>query len=187
MAMAFTCIDWSAEYLDGLVLVALLRSEGFDATLANENFLRQHWFHVFAYGGYRVMLPSTEASRAIPLLAAYRAGELSLDEATIDTPACLPCAGVDTHADPLPRRQVFLLFIVCALFGDAFLIAHSSMGGAVNAVAAVTLMALPLVAPLFPGVLRWHVLRRYRSNTCAARWRAPDVPGFARLQRDAQT
>lgn len=186
MAMAFTCIDWGAEYLDGLVLVAMLRSEGIDAVLANENFVRQDWFLVFAYGGYRLMVPSAEVLRAMPLLAAYRAGELSLDESSFDTPACPHCASVQTHADPWPRRQVFAAFLACSVLAYSAMLAHEASSGPVVAVAAVALLALPLLAALFPCVLRWHLLRRYRCESCAMRWRAPAIPGFADLQRAAQ-
>ncbi|MBN8480675.1 MAG: hypothetical protein J0L88_03685 [Xanthomonadales bacterium] len=185
MAPALACVDWAADHLDALVLVALLRSEGIDAFLPDENLVRQNWLHVFAFGGFRVLARSADAARAADLLARYRSGRLAIDEAAVEHPACPRCSGECTVADPRPRRQVFVAFLLSQVAAYALMFVDGGTGA--NALVVVTVLVLPGLAQLAPGLLRWHVLRRYRCDDCANRWRASARPGFAQLQRDAQT
>jgi hypothetical protein len=184
---AFVAVDWAAEHLDGLVIVALLQSEGIDAFLHNENFVRQDWFYILAYGGFRILVPAQDAAASIALLAAFRAGELALDEAIADHPRCPECAGTRSENDPRPRRQVFNAFLFCVYGAFPLMIGESITGSATIGALGAMLLIVPYLATLAPGVLRWHVLRRYRCLDCNTRWRAPALPGFGQLQHDAQT
>jgi hypothetical protein len=161
---AFTRVDWASDHLDGLVRVALLQSEGIPAFLPYENFARQDWFALFAYGGFPIFVPSDDAQGARELLAAYRHGNLALDECDVDTPPCPRCASQESANDPRPRRWVFgVLLLAQILLGLLFLVSF------------------------FPGALRRIILRRYRCPACGASWQTSNMPGFARLQADAQT
>lgn len=184
MPPALACVDWAADHLDALVRVALLRSEGIDALLPDENLVRQDWLHVFAFGGFRVLAPSADAARAVDLLALYRSGRLAIDEAAVEHPACPRCSGECTVADPWPRRKVFVAFLMGQAAAYALMLVDGGTGASAPIV--VALLALPGLAQLAPGVLRGHVLRRYRCDDCVDRWRASARPGFAQLQRDAQ-
>lgn len=185
MPPALSCVDWAADHLDALVLVGLLRSEGIDAFLPDENLVRQNWFHVFAFGGFRVLAPAVDAARATDLLALYRSGHLAIDEADVEHPACTRCSGECTVADPWPRRQVIAAFLLSQAAAYGLMLVDGGAGASAPVV--VALLALPGLVQLAPGVLRWHLLRRYRCDDCANRWRASSHPGFAQLQRDAQT
>ena len=182
---AFVAVDWAAEYLDGLVIVALLQSEGIDAFLHNENFVRQDWFYVLAYGGFRVLVTARDADGAIALLSAYRAGDLAVDDAIVDHPSCPGCTNGCGESDPSPRRQVFAAFLLVEATAFALMFFNPTLPMLVGTI--VVLLALPDLAALAPCVLRWHVLRRYRCRECAVRWRAPALPRFGQLQHDAQT
>lgn len=161
---ALTCVDWSADHLDGLVVVALLRSEGIEAFLPDENLVRQDWFYILAYGGFRILVPSADAARARELLAAFRSGELALDESEVEVPQCPHCAHRASTIDPRPRRWAFGFILVARLvFAPLFLLT------------------------LFPNLLRRFVQRRHRCPACGAAWQSPPLPSFSRLQQDAQT
>lgn len=67
---ALVAVDWAADHPDGLVMVPLLQSEGIDAFLHNENFVRQDWLNILAYGGFRVLVRAPDSAAAVALLSA---------------------------------------------------------------------------------------------------------------------
>ncbi len=75
---------WEAE-----LACSRLETEGFRATLADDNLIRMDWFVARAVGGIKVLVPESEAAAARALL---------------DTPADLPEIGLatgDDHPDAL--------------------------------------------------------------------------------------
>ncbi|HMM66642.1 MAG TPA: hypothetical protein PKC03_06840 [Dokdonella sp.] len=151
------CIDWTPEYLEGRIIVSLLQANEVDAYLFDENFVRQNWFEILGYGGFRVMVPNQQSQEARQITADYRAGTLaSPDEASCRV-KCMVCLSIDTEPNPNPRRAVFLF---CMFFSG-------------------------LIA-LFPFLLRWLVQNRYRCRACGHRWRERRSARFGTQQRDAQ-
>ena len=173
------CVERAYEYLDGLALVALLRANDLDAQLFDENFVRQDWFYIMAYGGFRVMVPTTELDTALPLRDAYHREELSLKEDKCEDPTCTSCDSPSGETDLFPRRRVF-----AALFLGYFLIGLQvavAIGNAGLFVATTLIFSLLL---LLPNLLPHWVIGRYRCSLCGYAWKAlPDHSFFAQQLR----
>ncbi|HOX71223.1 MAG: hypothetical protein WAS23_07320 [Dokdonella sp.] len=150
------CVERTCDYLDGLALVALLRANDLDAHLFDENFVRLDWLQIFAYGGFRVMVPLSQLEMASGLAEAYRTGALRFAEEECDHSCCPQCSGLETEWNPRPRDWVrFVLF----LFGP-----------------------LGLLSLVF-GLGFTH---RLRCRTCHHRWRERPVASFGELQSRAE-
>lgn len=166
------CVERTYEYLDGLALVALLRANELDAQLFDENFVRQDWFYIMVYGGFRVMVPTHELERALPLRDAYHRGDLGLKEDESKDPTCPSCHAQSGKTDLIPRRRVFAAFFL-AYFIIGIQIAVEKWGIGLL-VASLLAISLPL---LFPNLLRYFVVGRYRCSLCGYAWKAmPDRP-----------
>jgi len=174
------CVDWAAEYLDGHVVVAVLRAEGFDAHLFDEATVRQDWFKILAYGGFRVMVPAREANAARSVVAAYRDGTLALDPGLVEHPACPHCGDLHGEPDPRPRRRLFLAYGLWSAFGFALIVT----GLGEDAILVVA--ALPWLVMLLVPLLRHLAVSRYRCPACAHAWRAAPT-AFVRLRQAAET
>ncbi|MEP6883062.1 MAG: hypothetical protein ABI866_13765 [Dokdonella sp.] len=168
------CVERTYEYLDGLALVALLRANNLDAQLFDENFVRQDWFYIMVYGGFRVMVPTHEFDSALSLRDAYFRRELSLKEDECEDPTCPSCDWPSGQTDLVPRRRVFAAFFL-GYFLIGFQVAFA-IGNAGLFVASTLVFSLPL---LFPNLLRHLVIGRYRCSVCGHAWKAiPDRPFF---------
>ncbi len=168
------CVERTYEYLDGLALVALLRANDLDAQLFDENFVRQDWFYVMLYGGFRVMVPTNELESALLLRDAYHRGELSLKEDACEDPTCPSCDSPAGETDLVPRRRVFAAFFL-GYFLIGIQIAVEKWGKELL-VASMLVASLPL---LLPNLLRHFVIGRYRCSVCGHAWKAiPDRPFF---------
>ena len=173
------CVERTYEYLDGLALVALLRANDLDAHLFDENFVRQDWFYIMVYGGFRVMVPANEIDSALQLRDAYHRGELSLKQDECEDPTCPSCDRPSGETDLVPRRRVFAAF-----FLGYFLIGLQvalAIGNAGLFVASTLIFSLPL---LLPNLLRHWVIGRYRCSLCGHAWKAlPDHSFFEQQLR----
>ncbi len=173
-------VERTYEYLDGLALVALLRADNLDAQLFDENFVRQNWFHILAYGGFRVMVPSTELDHALQLCDSYHRGEFSLISEECEEPTCPACHRYSGKTDLTPRRRVFAtLFLAYFFVGIPFNFATWDAGLLIMSTLGVS---LPL---LMPNLLRHFVSGRYRCSNCDHVWKShPDRP-FSEQQLQA--
>lgn len=174
------CADWTAEYLDGQIIVARLRAEGLDAHLFDQETVRQDWFNILAYGGFRVMVPATQFEAAQALTQACRAGALTLADESTDRPACPRCQDGLGQADPRPRRRAFAAYLVWSVATTALLAAGVATRALVVAAFA------PWIAMLALPVWRRWLVHRYRCPACSHAWRAAAEP-FARLRDAVET
>jgi hypothetical protein len=98
------------DLLEGHILTGMLRDSGIEARLFDADFVRQDWFKILAYGGYRVVVRDEDVSDARTLLNQYHEDALALTgEHHSPCPNCLHAAASD---DPQPRRNVFLAMLV---------------------------------------------------------------------------
>lgn len=175
------CVDWTPEYLDGHVAVALLRAHDIDAHLFDENLVRQHWFHIIAYGGFRIMAPSAQLLFAGQVMKAYREGEFQLADDIVDTPECPRCRSACCEADPRPRRGVFLAYLAWTLVWSLLMLVDALPDAAI-----IFAWVVPACVMLMPPLLRWFIVGRYRCTRCGQAWRAPPSLPFSKLQLRAQ-
>lgn len=171
------CVDWTAGYLDGQVIVALLRAEGLHAHLFDQHTVRQDWFQILAYGGFRVMVPASEFEAARVLTESFRAGTLALADDANDRPACPRCRDGAGAADPRPQRRAFAAYLLWSAATTALL------ATGVETFAVVVVAFAPWLAMLAVPAWRRCFVGRYRCAACRHAWRAAPEP-YARL-RDA--
>lgn len=171
------CVDWTAGYLDGQVIVALLRAEGLHAHLFDQHTVRQDWFQILAYGGFRVMVPASELEAARALIDSFRDGTLTLPDDANDRPACPHCGDRAGVADPRPQRRAFAAYLLWSAATTALL------ATGVETFAVVAAAFAPWLAMLAVPIWRRCFIGRYRCAACTRAWRAAPEP-YARL-RDA--
>lgn len=168
------CVERTFEYFDGLALVALLRANDLDAQLFDENFVRQNWFHIIVYGGFRVVVPDHELESALQFRDSWRRGELSLTADECEEPTCPTCYNPSAQTDLTLRRRVFAIYFLAYFFlavQFAFAIASPWLLFASTLTFSILL--------LLPNLLRHFVVGRYRCSSCGHAWRAhPDRPFF---------
>jgi hypothetical protein len=172
----------SYDLLDAHVLTALLREHGIDAWLFDADLVRQDWFKMIAYGGYRIMVRAEDYAAARELLHEQRAGNFALTNDTREP--CPRCSSDSAIEDPQPRRNVFLAMIVMLIASSfAFLLRwHPSPQQFVG------VMALQIV---LYATLPWLMMRyfkwRQRCTHCGHRWREPPRHSYAELARMAES
>ena len=149
------CVECTFEYLDGLALVALLRANDLDAHLFNENFVRQDWLYILAYGGFRVMVPASQLDLARSICDAFRAGALALTHGECERPGCPRCGASSSEWNSRPR--------------DWFRVAMICLG--------------PI--GLLPLIFGFDITHKYRCQTCSHRWLERPVTSFGELQARA--
>lgn len=204
MEPSLTCVDWRADYLDALVIMSMLRAEGIDAFLPDDNMVRQNWFQALAYGGFRIVVPTPKKDHAEAILTLYREGQLAVvdDPTTVndeldtqaDAAACPHCHQHSTTADGRPRRLAFAALLAGEVGGFVAAPLDVIWLPAVIATAfgwiVLTMewaLLITLLAMLIPGLLRFWLLRRYCCNACGNRWWEAPSGRFADLQRSART
>lgn len=168
------------DLLEGHILTSLLRDNGIEAWLFDADFVRQDWFKMLAYGGYRVVVRDEDVTDARALLDQYHADELALaDEHGAPCPHCLHAAASD---DPQPRRNVFLAMLVLPIVEFlAFLHWKLSPVGKL----AFFAVQFCLYATL-PWLVMWYFKWRLRCADCGHRWRQPPTHRHAELARLAE-
>lgn len=150
------CIERPLEYMDAQILAALLRANAIHAFVFDENFVRQNWLHVLAYGGFRVVVAAEQAAEADRVISDFRSGVLQLrPEPSLD-PECPHCSCKDTEPDPRPRRFVFMALIITCMIA------------------------------FFPSLVRRLIYGRFRCRRCRTSWREPRSAPFAKQQQDAE-
>ncbi|MBK7209224.1 MAG: hypothetical protein IPH99_02495 [Xanthomonadales bacterium] len=175
------CVERTFEYMDGLVFVCLLRSRQIDAQLFDENIVRQNWFHILVYGGFRVMVPAHDLQAAGEVLVEFRSGVLRCDDDEMDRPTCPACHAQSGEFDHRQRRWVFHAGIVLWLAPG--LVAEFLRDPLIPF---FFLSSAFWLAMSMPWLLRFIVHNRLRCAECAHAWRdLPRVP-FGRQQRDAE-
>ncbi len=175
------CVERTLDYMDGLVFVALLRGTGIQAHLFDENFVRQNWFEILAYGGFRIMVPAQDLQTAREILAEFRRGALQLDESEVGRPRCPACHAYSCEFDHRQRRWVFLAALVYLLVQS--LLSIFLVGGWILY---LVLTSAFLLVTSMPFLLRFVVNNRLRCVECAHAWRdLPRVP-FGRQQRETE-
>ena len=170
---------WSADFAEAHIVEATLRAHGVQAWVFDALLMRQDWFRILMFGGYRVMVADEDAARAADLIGEYRAGALAITDDAVERPTCPKCT-TPGRDDPAPQRFVFMLLIAgYALFVVA-LLALRRDDDAIMALA----WTLPLVvAPIVAVVLTHRLKGRYFCPQCTTSWRTRPVP-FATMARD---
>ena len=171
---------WSADFAEAHIVEAMLRAHGVQAWVFDALLVRQDWFRTLMFGGYRVMVPDGDVSRAVELLDGYSAGRLALPEESVERPACPRCT-MGGSDDPAPRRLVFMLLIAAsALFPPALMILQWGDAPFMLFVSVSCCILAPFVA-----VTLAHWLKgRYFCMQCGAHWRSRPMP-FAVMAREA--
>ena len=164
------------------MLTALLREHGIDAQLFDADFVRQDWFKMIAYGGYRIMVREQDLAAARQVLQEQRSGNLALpDDTDTRCPHCAHGTGVE---DPQPRRNVFIAMLVLDFCGGfaILMLWHPSPAGIFGAFALQVILY---------ATLPWLVMRyfkwRQRCTHCGHRWREPPRHSYAELARMAES
>ena len=175
------CVERVPEYMDGLLLVALLRAREIDAQLFDENFVRQDWFKILAYGGFRVMVPARDWQDAQRTLVEFRSGALHYAEDEMDRPICPACHAYSGEFDHRQRRWVFLAYFINALVLSLCVIFLAE-----PLIVFFALTCVFWLAMMMPGLLRFIVNNRLRCSFCSHAWREPPLMPFSRQQQAAE-
>ncbi len=77
---SFAVVERFFEPTQAYIVQGCLRAAGIAAHLADANLVQMHGLLTPALGGVRLLVPTTELDAAHALIAAYRRGELALDE-----------------------------------------------------------------------------------------------------------
>jgi hypothetical protein len=176
MQRVYRCFD----LLQAHAIAASLRHDGIQAHVFDADFVRQDWFKMLAYGGFRIVVPNEDASRAAENIRLYQEGALSLHD--VEGAACPNCGEHSGHDDPQPRRNVFIaMFVLAAAEIPVLLSAHPSAIGLLEASA--VLIALGVTLPwLLIRYFKW----RYRCSACNFRWRESRRHSWKELSRLAE-
>jgi hypothetical protein len=168
-------VDTTYDLLEAHVITQMLREHGIEAWLFDADFVRQNWFRMIAYGGFRILVREESVADALHLLREYRNGNLALKED--HRSRCPHCAHDTGDDDPQPRRNVFLAMIAAALVWPSLLLAWHPSSKALLAVSAI-LIGLSVSIP-------WAVIRyfkwRTRCSDCGYRWREQPRYRYAEL------
>jgi hypothetical protein len=77
---------WSADFAEAHIVEATLRAHGVQAWVFDALLMRQDWFRILMFGGYRVMVADEDAARAADLIGEYRAGALAITDDAVERP-----------------------------------------------------------------------------------------------------
>jgi hypothetical protein len=165
--------------LEAHALTAMLRAHDVEAWLFDADFVRQDWFKMIAYGGYRILVREESVVEAAQLLRDYRNGQLALaQESRAICPSCAHAAGSD---DPQPRRNVFLATVLLGFCGP-FVLALWKPSTAVLLCSCVALIVAYITLP-------WLVMRYFKwrlcCEDCGYRWRERPRHSYAELAKQA--
>jgi len=165
----------SFDLLEAHIIAGLLRDDGVNAEVFDADFVRQDWFKMLAYGGFRIVVPDAEFAEATERIKQYQAGVLASEGD--ERARCPSCGNHSGHDDPQPRRNVFLAMILLSVIEVPLLIA--SKPSAVDILAAFGVQVGLCVS------LPWLIVRyfkwRVRCDTCGHRWRAAPRHRYAEL------
>jgi hypothetical protein len=180
-AGSMKCVERIPEYMDGLVLVSLLRARHIDAQLFDENFVRQNWFEILAFGGFRIMVPASNLQAARENLAEFRGGALLVDDDEMDRSICPAC---DARAGRFDHRQRRWVFLACLVHQVVLaLLLMFMVDGWIPYFVLISSFSL---ATLIPCLLRYVVNNRLRCAQCSHAWRELPRLSFSQQQRDAE-
>lgn len=159
----------------------MLREHGVEAWLFDADFVRQDWFKMIAYGGYRIVVRDESVSEATEVLHGYRNGEFAVAEEL--RAICPNCSHASSRDDPQPRRNVFLAMIFLGFFGPFVMVFWKPSAMALFA-ACVLLIAAYITLP-------WIVIRyfkwRARCEACGHHWHQPPQLRYREMVRMAET
>jgi hypothetical protein len=80
----FTIVASYIDPIEAQIARGLLRSEGIDAHVGDEQIALANWEWRLAIGGTKLRVPTEHAERALAVLRAMEAGEYALDDGTDD-------------------------------------------------------------------------------------------------------
>jgi len=162
MVRVLRCFD----LLEAHILVARLRYEGIDARVFDADFVRQDWFKMLVYGGFRIVVPEESATAARQILQSYRNGELTLPDEDGGTP-CPNCFSADAQDDPQPRRNVFIAIIALQLVEALMFVYMNPSDVEIFSMFALQVAAYLILPWFLIGYFTWRML----CPTCGYRWR----------------
>ena len=168
------------DLLQAHVIASMLREHGVAASVFDADFVRQNWFQMFAYGGFRVMVPDVEFDAAREVYAQYNDGAFALPDE--DKPACPRCGAARGVENPVPRRLVFVAMIFVDLMLSVLLVVSRRSIGA----SALYIFGTIAFLTMFPLLaLQWFKWR-YRCEACRFAWRQVPAQNHSELSRLAE-
>ena len=172
-------IHTTYDLLEAHALVAMLREHDIETWLFDADFVRQDWFKMIAYGGYRILVRDETVADALRVLGEYRNGQLALvEEQRTICPECAHSSGSD---DPQPRRNVFLAMIVLGFCGPFALLLWKPSTLALLVAGAVLIIAYISLPWFVVRYFKW----RLRCEDCGHRWREAPRYRYAELAGQA--
>lgn len=175
-------VHWTVDLLEAHIVAGLLCDEGVPAYVFDADMVRQDWFKALAIGGYRVVVDRDDATRALQIVARYRAGDAARAYAADEMPTCPACGHEAVADDPRPRRAAFAVLIASDILSASMLL-DFIYGGIAPRLASLALAAyLWFIAIFFfPGILAFIVRHRYTCTRCGRRFRDDRGAPFAEL------
>jgi hypothetical protein len=168
------------DLLEGHILTGMLRENGVEAWLFDADFVRQDWFKMLAYGGYRIVVADDAVAAARALLQEYRSGQLTQPDA--DAAVCPHCGQAACIDDPQPRRNVFLAMLILPFVEFGLLAAWHPSHRQIFDWFAVSVVLYTSMPWLLMRYFKW----RMRCTQCGHAWRQPPAHGYAQLMRLAE-
>jgi hypothetical protein len=157
----------------------MLREHGAAVWAHDVDIVRQDWFKMIAFGGFRLVADDESVAQAQATLAQYRDGSLALAEDDADV--CPKCSKARVAHDPQPRRNVFLALIFLWLVPAALLLSLNA--STTSEIMAAFALQVPLYLSL-PWLAIAYFKWRLRCTDCGFRWRERPQP-HAELTRMA--
>jgi len=155
------------DLLEAHIVTALLRHNGIEVWFLDVDMLRQNWFKLIAFGGFRLEADAASLADAAIILDRYRNGAFALPDDPQD--ACPVCRSGSVVPDAQPRRNVFLALIVLSLLEGAAWLGLST----ISATSIVVMFAVQYIAALcVPWLVVLYFKWRMRCGDCRHRWRA---------------
>jgi hypothetical protein len=153
------------DLLEAHVITQMLREHDIEAWLFDADFVRQNWFRMIAYGGFRILVRDESVGDGLQLLREYRNGNLALaDEFRLHCPNCAHTTGID---DPQPRRNVFLAMIAIIVVWPCILLSWHPSPAALLAGSGILIGLSFFITWIVIHYFKW----RMRCEDCGFRWR----------------
>lgn len=173
-------VHWTPDLIEAHIVANLLREHGVSAWAFDTEFVRQDWFKVLAFGGYRVMVSNADTDAALHVVGAYRNGELALPDEDVERPRCPACNMDNGYEDARPRRVVFMILIASAPLMWITLSLLRAPAELSWFAASYLIFQLALI---WPGLAAYAITWRYRCAGCGRSWHAPPQRAFSDMTR----
>ncbi len=159
-------IHTTFDLLEAHIVTGLLRENGAEVWACDVDIVRQDWFKMIAFGGFRLLASDASIADALVTLHQYQNGELALPDDHAD--ACPKCGEFCVAHDPQPRRNVFLAMILLSLVESAAFLSLQTL----TSIEIIAAFALQFILYLsLPWLVIAYFKWRMRCTACGYRWR----------------